>query len=152
MTITESELREILTGEGREDQPQGRDVADVDRRVRVIKRRRLRVVGAVAGLGIVAGLAFTVPQVKNTVVPEDIWTGVMAQPTKTPRVVSTAAGGTGNPGHVGRWANTRKAGFARSSPSRTGPRRFSREAVVLRNAEQGRALGRWETRHGRPLR
>ncbi|SNS17667.1 hypothetical protein SAMN05216276_1005117 [Streptosporangium subroseum] len=93
MTITESELREILTGEGREDRHRGVTVADVDRRVRVIKRRRLRVVGAVAGLGIVAGLAFTVPQVRNTVVPEDIWTGVMAQPTQTPRVVSTAVGG-----------------------------------------------------------
>lgn len=93
MTITESELREILTGEGREDHHRGVTVADVDRRVRVIRRRRLRVVGAVAGLGIAAGLAFAVPQVRNTVVPEDIWTGVMTQPTKTPRVVSTAAGG-----------------------------------------------------------
>jgi hypothetical protein len=101
MTITESELREILTGEGSDDQHRGVTVADVDRRVRVIRRRRLRVVGAVAGLGIVAGLAFAVPQVKNTVVPEDIWTGVMTQPTepaKTPKVVSTSVGGLMNMG------------------------------------------------------
>jgi hypothetical protein len=93
MTITESDLREILTGEGREDHHRGVTVADVDRRVRAIRRRRLRAVGAVAGLGIVAGLAFAVPQMESTVVPDDIWTGVMTQPTKTPRVVSTSAGG-----------------------------------------------------------
>ena len=139
MTITESELREILTGEGREDQHRGVTVADVDRRVRVIKRRRLRVVGAVAGLGIVAGLAFAVPQVRNTVVPEDIWTGVMAQPTKTPRVVSTAAGG---PVLLGMLANRRYQG--RRSPQ--GVHRCDRvlavlrESVVLRNADEGRAL------------
>ncbi|AWS45377.1 hypothetical protein [Streptosporangium sp. 'caverna'] len=101
MTITESELREILTGEGREDHHRGVTVADVDRRVRVIRRRRLRVVGAVAGLGIVAGLAFTVPQVKNTVVPENIWTGVMAQPAKTPRIVHAPSGAPNILGDLG---------------------------------------------------
>ncbi|MFC7649658.1 hypothetical protein ACFQX6_61875 [Streptosporangium lutulentum] len=67
-------------------------VADVDRRVRVIRRRRLRVMSAMAGLGIVAGLAFAVPRVENTMASEDIWTGVMTQPTKTPRIVSTPVG------------------------------------------------------------
>jgi hypothetical protein len=124
MTITESELREILTGEGREDHHRGVTVADVDRRVRVIKRRRLRVVGAVAGLGIVAGLAFAVPQVRNTVVPEDIWTGVMTQPTKTPRVVSTAAGG---PVLLGLLANRRyqESGVRKEFTVATGSSQFS---------------------------
>jgi hypothetical protein len=81
MTITESELREILDRESDDGLHGGVTVADVDRRVRRIKRRRLRALGGAVAAGLAAALAFTLPTGGAAPVPDDIWTGVMAQPS-----------------------------------------------------------------------
>ncbi|MEU6740391.1 hypothetical protein [Streptosporangium sandarakinum] len=80
MTITESELREILAAEGDDGRRGGVTVADVDRRVRRIRRRRAAALGGTLAAGLAAVAALTLPG-GVTAVPDDVWTGVMAQPT-----------------------------------------------------------------------
>ncbi|WP_326824101.1 hypothetical protein [Streptosporangium sp. NBC_01756] len=80
MTITESELREILQREGEDGPHRGVTVADVDRRVSGLRRRRARVLGGVAALGLAVTAAFTLSGPGAGNVSDDIWTGVMAQP------------------------------------------------------------------------
>ncbi|GAA4227230.1 hypothetical protein FHR32_000209 [Streptosporangium album] len=93
MTITESDLREILRREGEDGLHGGVTVADVDRRARRIRRRRAGVLGGVAALGIVAAAAFALPAAGTaTVVPGDPWTGVMAQPSPVLPTVSWPIG------------------------------------------------------------
>ncbi|MFF5211494.1 hypothetical protein [Streptosporangium sp. NPDC000396] len=81
MTITESDLREILSRESEDGLHRGVTVADVDRRVRRIKRRRLRALGGAVAAGLAVAAAFTLPGGGTVAVPDDIWTGVMAQPS-----------------------------------------------------------------------
>ncbi|MEU4405240.1 hypothetical protein AB0F88_11980 [Streptosporangium sp. NPDC023963] len=100
MTITESELREILNGDGDGDGDGGGDeghnrgvtVAGVHRRVRAIRRRRRWTAGGVVVLGLVASLVSS-PSARSAWMPEDVWTGVMARPEKTPQAVSGPVGG-----------------------------------------------------------
>ncbi|MGV9776909.1 hypothetical protein [Streptosporangium sp. NPDC003464] len=88
MTITESELREILGQEGGDGPPRGVTVADVDRRARRIRRRRLQALGGTVAAGLAAAMAFTLPAGGVTPVPDDLWTGVMAQPSPVLPTVS----------------------------------------------------------------
>ncbi|MET9066132.1 hypothetical protein [Streptosporangium sandarakinum] len=81
MTITESELREILAAEGDDGRRGGVTVADVDRRVRRIRRRRAAALGGTLAAGLAAVAALTLPDGGVTAVPDDVWTGVMARPT-----------------------------------------------------------------------
>ncbi|MER5646714.1 hypothetical protein [Streptosporangium sp. NPDC002524] len=85
MTITESELREILNGDGdgdgREGHNRGVTVADVHRRVRAIRRRRWTTAGAVAAV-LVAAVALNT-SAGGVADDLDIWTGVMARPSPT---------------------------------------------------------------------
>ncbi|MGW0587366.1 hypothetical protein [Streptosporangium sp. NPDC002607] len=91
MTITEFELREILTGDGGEDHNRGVAVADVHRRVRAIRRRRWGAAGAAAAALTVA-VAFNVPLGGGTASEADLWTGVMARPSAGPPTVSQPLG------------------------------------------------------------
>jgi hypothetical protein len=82
MIITESDLRDLLADESRRSPGGGVNVADVDRRVRRIRRRRL----AAAATGVLAaGLAvtgvLTVPRTITAEVPDAAATAVMAQPS-----------------------------------------------------------------------
>ncbi|GGP83568.1 hypothetical protein [Streptosporangium pseudovulgare] len=81
MTITEPELREILAAEGDDGHRGGVTVADVDRRVRRIRRRRAAALGGTLAAGLAVVAALTLPGGGVTAVPDDVWTGVMAQPT-----------------------------------------------------------------------
>ncbi|MET8338039.1 hypothetical protein ABZV14_10785 [Streptosporangium canum] len=92
MTITESELREILDRESDDGLHGGVTVADVDRRARGIRRRRLGALGGVAALGLAAALAFTLPGNGAVDVPDGLWTGVMAQPSPVTPTVSRPVG------------------------------------------------------------
>ncbi|MEV4749430.1 hypothetical protein AB0K21_23875 [Streptosporangium sp. NPDC049248] len=80
MTITESELREILAGDRGEDHNRGVAVADVHRRVRAIRRRRWGAAGAAAAALTVA-VALNVLPGGGTANGTDVWTGVMARPS-----------------------------------------------------------------------
>ncbi|MFJ2029856.1 hypothetical protein [Streptosporangium sp. NPDC087985] len=92
MTITESELREILEREGADGLHRGVTVADVDRRARRIRRRRARFLGGVAAVGLAVAAAFTLPTGSAGTVPDDVWTGVMAQPSPAVPTVSRPVG------------------------------------------------------------
>ncbi|MEV4380563.1 hypothetical protein [Streptosporangium sp. NPDC049644] len=78
MTITESELREILAGDRGEDHNGGVAVADVHRRVRTIRRRRWGAAGAAA---LTVAVALNVLPGRGTANGTDVWTGVMARPS-----------------------------------------------------------------------
>ncbi|OUC94075.1 hypothetical protein [Streptosporangium minutum] len=92
MTITESDLREILSQESDDGLHRGVTVADVDRRVRRIKRRRLGALGGTVAAGLAAALAFTLPAGGAAPAPDDLWTGVMAQPSPVMPTVSRPVG------------------------------------------------------------
>ncbi|WP_030914628.1 hypothetical protein [Streptosporangium amethystogenes] len=93
MTITESELREILAGDGGggEDHRKGVAVVDVHRRVRAIRRRRWGTAGAAAAALTVA-VALNVLPGGDTANGADVWTGVMARPSAVPPTVSQPLG------------------------------------------------------------
>ncbi|MEV4246561.1 hypothetical protein AB0J63_24445 [Streptosporangium canum] len=94
MTITESELREILDRESDDGPHGGVTVADVDRRFRRIKRRRAGLLSGAAVAGLAVAAAFTLPAGDAADVPGDLWTGVMTQPTSRHSTVSTPVAGT----------------------------------------------------------
>ncbi|GGL26204.1 hypothetical protein [Planomonospora parontospora] len=82
MTITENDLRDLFDTDSGGGPCRGVTVADVDRRARRIRRRRLGAAGGAAAVGLAVAAAFTVPAGTTDVVPEDVWTGVMSQPEK----------------------------------------------------------------------
>ncbi|GAA3024961.1 hypothetical protein [Streptosporangium longisporum] len=90
MTITESELREILNGDEDEGRGGGVTVADVHRRVRAIRRRRWAAGGAVAA-ALAAAVALTTPG-GGVADDLDVWTGVMARPSPTVPTMSRPPG------------------------------------------------------------
>ncbi|MEV0968017.1 hypothetical protein [Microtetraspora glauca] len=81
MAITESDLRDLLADESRGGPVEGVTVADVDRRVRRIRRRRLAAATGVLTAGLVVVGALTVPRAVTAEAPDDVWTAVMAQPS-----------------------------------------------------------------------
>ncbi|MEU0481693.1 hypothetical protein ABZ260_21225 [Streptosporangium sp. NPDC006013] len=93
MTITEFELREILTGDGDDGHSGGVTVADVHRRVRAIRRRRRGAAGAAAAAALTVAVALNVPLGGGTASEADVWTGVMAQPSAGTPTTSRPLGG-----------------------------------------------------------
>ncbi|MEU3165601.1 hypothetical protein [Streptosporangium sp. NPDC006930] len=91
MTITESELREILNEDEGEGHNRGVTVAGVHRHARAIRRRRWTAGSAVAAV-IVAVVALNTPAGG---VADDlgIWTGVMARPSPMVPTTSQPLGG-----------------------------------------------------------
>ncbi|MFF5109412.1 hypothetical protein [Streptosporangium sp. NPDC000509] len=91
MTITESELREILNEDEDEGHNRGVTVAGVHRRARVIRRRRRWTAGGAVAAVIVAVVALSTPAGG---VADDlgIWTGVMARPSPTVPTTSQPLG------------------------------------------------------------
>ncbi|WP_440100928.1 hypothetical protein [Streptosporangium sp. H16] len=96
MTITESELREILNGDGDgdggEDQTRGVTVAGVYRRVRAIRRRRRWTAGGAVAVALTVAMALNTPAGGAADDP-DVWTGVMARPSPTVPTTSQPLGG-----------------------------------------------------------
>ncbi|MFC4063189.1 hypothetical protein ACFOWE_33330 [Planomonospora corallina] len=93
MTITESDLREFLESDSGGGPRGGVTVADVDRRVRRIRRRRLGAAGGAAALGLAVAAALTLPAGPAGTAPgDDVWTGAMSRPDGSPRVVATPLG------------------------------------------------------------
>jgi hypothetical protein len=92
MTITENDLRDLFDADSGGGPCRGVTAADVDRRARRIRRRRLGAAGGAAAVGLAVAAALTMPAGTAEVVPEDVWTGVMSQPGATPRVVGTPQG------------------------------------------------------------
>ncbi|WP_433354456.1 hypothetical protein ACQP25_12725 [Microtetraspora malaysiensis] len=85
MAITESDLRDILAADSGDGPGRGVAVADVDRRARRIRRRRLAAVTGVLTAGLAVAGVLAVPRTVTAEVPDDIWTAVMAQPSPSPR-------------------------------------------------------------------
>ncbi|WP_433224496.1 hypothetical protein [Microtetraspora malaysiensis] len=84
MAITESDLRDILAADSGDGPGRGVAVADVERRTRRIRRRRLAAVTGVLTAGLAVAGVLTVPRTVTAEVPDDIWTAVMAQPSPSP--------------------------------------------------------------------
>ncbi|MGI5486929.1 hypothetical protein [Microtetraspora malaysiensis] len=84
MAITESDLRDILAADSGDGPGRGVAVADVDRRARRIRRRRLAAVTGVLTAGLAVAGVLAVPRTVTAEVPDDIWTAVMAQPSPSP--------------------------------------------------------------------
>ncbi|WP_433422265.1 hypothetical protein ACQP1V_12620 [Microtetraspora malaysiensis] len=80
MTITESDLRDILAAGSGDGPGRGVAAADVERRARRIRRRRLAAVTGVLTAGLAVAGVLTVPRTVTAEVPDDVWTAVMAQP------------------------------------------------------------------------
>lgn len=81
MTTTEHQLRELLDQDSADGHYRGVTVADVNRRVRGIRRGRMRVLGALAaGAAVVIAVA-TLPSATAVAPQDDVWTGALAQPT-----------------------------------------------------------------------
>ncbi|MEV7006303.1 hypothetical protein [Streptosporangium sp. NPDC051022] len=79
--ITESDLRDLLHEEAEDASGAGVTVAGVNRRIGVIRRRRLRLLGGAVAAGLAVAAALTLPGSGGAGVPDDIWSGVMAQPS-----------------------------------------------------------------------
>ncbi|MGJ6963047.1 hypothetical protein ACSDR0_14160 [Streptosporangium sp. G11] len=92
MTITESELREILNGDEGEGRDRGVTVAGVHRRVRAIRRRRRWTAGGAVAAALTVAVALNTPA-GGVADDLDVWTGVMARPSPTVPVVSQPLGG-----------------------------------------------------------
>lgn len=92
MTITESELREILNENEGEGHGRSVTVAGVHRRVHAIRRRRRWTAGGAVVLGLVASLVVS-PSARSDWMPEDVWTGVMARPSPGLPTTSQPLGG-----------------------------------------------------------
>jgi YD repeat-containing protein len=84
--LNETDLRELLDidSSGGDVHRQGVTVADVDRRARSIRRRRVRAVGGLLAAGLAVTAAVYLPAAFHGPGGEppdrDVWTGVMAQP------------------------------------------------------------------------
>ncbi|MEW9530324.1 hypothetical protein [Microbispora sp. NPDC049125] len=87
MTMTEADLRGFLAQDSSEGVGREVTVADVDHRVRRIRRRRLATGAAlVAGLSAAAAVAVA-PSGSTSLLPDDVWTAsAMARPSATPSV------------------------------------------------------------------
>ncbi|MER7131163.1 hypothetical protein [Streptosporangium saharense] len=83
MTNIESDLRDLLRqdAEPGEGAGSGVTVAGVRERARGIRRRRLALLGGVAGAGLAVAATLTLPVTGTTGSKGDIWTGVMAAPS-----------------------------------------------------------------------
>ncbi|GAA3087979.1 hypothetical protein [Streptosporangium carneum] len=81
MTITESDLRDLFHEDAETPPAGGVTVAGVDRRIGAIRRRRLRLLGGTALAGLAAAAALTLPGAGTVSAPDDVWNGVMAQPS-----------------------------------------------------------------------
>ncbi|MEV8632503.1 hypothetical protein AB0395_12675 [Streptosporangium sp. NPDC051023] len=81
MMITESDLREFLERDAGDGASGGVTVAQVDGRVRGIRRRRLRLLGGAVAAGLAVTAMLTLPRSGGGGAPDDVWTGVMAQPS-----------------------------------------------------------------------
>ncbi|GGS52372.1 hypothetical protein GCM10010156_08800 [Planobispora rosea] len=81
MTITESDLRELFEHDSETGPGRAVTLAGVDRRIRRTRRRRAGLAAGVAAAGLAAGV-FVLPSGGASVTPEEVWTGVMAQPEK----------------------------------------------------------------------
>ncbi|MEU4534007.1 hypothetical protein AB0G15_03970 [Streptosporangium sp. NPDC023825] len=94
MTITESELREILNGDGDggEGRNRGVTVAGVHRRIREIRRRRRWTAGGAAAAALAVAVALNTPA-GGVTDDLDVWTGVMARPSPTVPTTSQPLGG-----------------------------------------------------------
>jgi hypothetical protein len=79
--FTESDLRDLLDHDSADTPPASVTATDVHRRARRIRRRRLSVVMGVALTGLVVAGFNAVHRTEGPELPEDIWAGVMAQPT-----------------------------------------------------------------------
>ncbi|WP_067186528.1 hypothetical protein [Microtetraspora niveoalba] len=84
MAINESDLRDLLAADSGDGTGRGVALADVERRVRRIRRRRLAAVTGVLAAGLVVTGVLTVPHTVTAEAPDDIWTAVMAQPEPSP--------------------------------------------------------------------
>ncbi|WP_436762109.1 hypothetical protein [Streptosporangium sp. V21-05] len=110
MTITESELREILNGDEGEGRDRGVTVAGVHRRVRAIRRRRRWTAGGAVAATLVVAVALNTPA-GGVADDPDVWTGVMAQPSPT---IPTTSQPLGEPHPLRQLANrTYKTGGTR---------------------------------------
>ncbi|MCT9929450.1 hypothetical protein N5079_04370 [Planotetraspora sp. A-T 1434] len=83
MPITETELRDLLACDSDDGLARGVTVADVNRRVQRIRRRRLASAGAVLAAGLATTGLLVTPHTVTTRAPDDIWSAVMAQPSPT---------------------------------------------------------------------
>ncbi|MBO3748175.1 hypothetical protein J5X84_19040 [Streptosporangiaceae bacterium NEAU-GS5] len=79
--FTESELRDLLEHDSAEPPHSMVTAARVHRRVRRIRRRRLSLVAGVAAAALVVAGVNAIPRTVTAEAPDDIWAGVMAQPT-----------------------------------------------------------------------
>ncbi|GAA3538480.1 hypothetical protein GCM10022419_018070 [Nonomuraea rosea] len=81
-TGQEQELRELLEGDSDGGPRGGVTVADVDARVRGLRRRRAQVAGsaALAVLAVTAAVSVP-PRTRPATAPGEVWTGVLAQPS-----------------------------------------------------------------------
>ncbi|WP_329083914.1 MULTISPECIES: hypothetical protein [unclassified Streptosporangium] len=91
MTITESELREILNGDEDEGHSRGVAIAGVHRRVRAIRRRRRWTVGGAVAAALTVAVALNTPA-GGVTDDLDVWTGVMARPSPTMPITSQPQG------------------------------------------------------------
>ncbi len=81
MMIAESDLRDLFDEDTGKAPVAGVTLEKVNRRISVIKRRRLRVLGGTVVAGLAAAAALVLPGTGAVAPPDDIWTGVMAQPS-----------------------------------------------------------------------
>ncbi|GIH99699.1 hypothetical protein [Planobispora takensis] len=80
--ITESDLRELFDRESGDGPGRGVTVAEVDRRVRRIRRRRAGLAAGAAAVGLAVAAVFVLPSGSAGVAPQEVWSGVIAQPSK----------------------------------------------------------------------
>ncbi|GAA4189682.1 hypothetical protein GCM10022252_26790 [Streptosporangium oxazolinicum] len=92
MTITESELREILNGDEGEGHNRGVTIAGVHRRVRAIRRRRRWTAGGAVAVALTVAVALN-PPAGGVTDGLDVWTGVMARPSPSVPTTSQPLGG-----------------------------------------------------------
>lgn len=92
MTNIESDLRDLLRqdAEPGEGAGGGVTVAGIHKRARGIRRRRLALLGGVAGAGLAVAATLTLPVTGTTGSKSDVWTGVMAASSPSYGVVSVS--------------------------------------------------------------
>ncbi|MGP4094477.1 hypothetical protein [Nonomuraea sp. KM90] len=89
-TRQEQDLRELLDSDSAEGIAErtgghrGVTVADVDARARAIRRRRGRTAGSIAMAALAVVAVASLPRTEAAPMPEDVWTGVLAQPGAAP--------------------------------------------------------------------
>ncbi|MEV0592283.1 hypothetical protein [Nonomuraea cavernae] len=87
--MTEHDLRELLERDSQDGPHRGVTVADVGRRVRRIRRRRVQVLGSLTAAAAAVVMAAWLPSAGTAPAPAGVWTGELAQPTPT-RTISLA--------------------------------------------------------------